>query len=305
MSSRTASRPSTVVSRAGPGSGGRSRSRYPPAGSVPAMAPDPGAPALRLAGVGLDLDGRRVLDDVGWSVARGERWVVLGRNGSGKTSLLRIASLYLHPSEGTVDVLGERLGRTDVRRLRARVGVASAAMADLLRPALPAVDVVMTAKHAALEPWWHDYGESDRARALALLDRLGCAALAGQRFGTLSSGERQRVQLARTLMADPGLLLLDEPTAGLDLGGREDLVRRLADLAGDATTPPTVLVTHHVEEIPPSFGHALLLRDGRVQAAGPIDDVLTAEALSVCFGVPLELERRDDRWTARATGGKA
>ena len=269
------------------------------------MAPDPGAPALRLAGVGLDLDGRRVLDDVGWSVARGERWVVLGRNGSGKTSLLRIASLYLHPSEGTVEVLGERLGHTDVRRLRARVGVASAAMADLLRPALPAVDVVMTAKHAALEPWWHDYGESDRARALALLDRLGCAALAGQRFGTLSSGERQRVQLARTLMADPGLLLLDEPTAGLDLGGREDLVRRLADLAGDATTPPTVLVTHHVEEIPPSFGHALLLRDGRVQAAGPIDDVLTAEALSVCFGVPLELERRDDRWTARATGGKA
>ena len=262
-------------------------------------------PALRLEGVALAIDGRRVLDDVTWTVAPGERWVVLGRNGSGKTSLLCMASLYLHPTAGTVEVLGERLGRTDVRRLRTRIGVASAAMADLLRPGLSATDVVMTAKHAALEPWWHTYDAADRARARALLDRLGCAPLADQAFGTLSSGERQRVQLARTLMGDPGLLLLDEPTAGLDLGGREDLVRRLGDLAADPTTPPVVLVTHHVEEIPTGFSHLLLLRAGRIQAAGPLAEVLTAEALSECFGLPLEVTERRGRWTAQAVEEEA
>lgn len=262
-------------------------------------------PALRLDGVGLAVEGRRILHDISWTIRPDERWVVLGRNGSGKTSLLAIAALYRHPTEGVVEVLGERLGRTDVRRLRTRIGVASATMADLLRPGLTARDVVMTAKHAALEPWWHDYDDADRARALALLGRLGCASLAEQPFGTLSSGERQRVQLARTLMADPRLLLLDEPTAGLDLGGREDLVIRLGDLAADPTTPPIALVTHHVEEIPPSFGHALLLRDGRIQAAGPIAEVLTDEALSTCFGLDLRVECRGSRWTARALGGEA
>jgi iron complex transport system ATP-binding protein len=163
----------------------------------------------------------------------------------------------------------------------------------------------MTAKHAALEPWWHTYEDDDRGRARGLLDRLGVGALADQRFGTLSSGERQRVQLARTLMADPRLLLLDEPTAGLDLGGREDLVARLGHLAADPTTPPVVLVTHHVEEIPAGFGHVLLVTEGRVQAAGPIDEVLTDDALSACFGLPLTVVRRGDRWTAWADGGEA
>lgn len=258
------------------------------------------APALALRDVGLTIDGRTILSEVTWQVRPGEDWVVLGRNGSGKTSLLRIASLYLHPSTGQVDVLGERLGRTDVRRLRTRIGVASAALADQLRPGLTATEVVMTARYAALEPWWHTYEQADRDRAAALLDRMGCGPLRDQPFGTLSSGERQRVQLARTLMADPGLLLLDEPTAGLDLGGREDLVARLDHLAADAATPPVVLVTHHVEEIPPSFGQVLLLADGRIQAAGPIDEVLTAEAVSRCFGLPLALDRHDGRWTARA-----
>lgn len=266
--------------------------------------PDP-SPALRLTGVGLVHGHRRVLDAVTWAVRPGERWVVLGGNGSGKTSLLSIASLYQHPSEGTVEVLGERLGRTDVRRLRTRIGLTSAAMADRLRPGLAALEVVVTAKHAALEPWWHAYDDADRARARSLLERVGAGALADQRFGTLSSGERQRVQLARTLMADPGLLLLDEPTAGLDLGGREDLVGRLADLALDPATPPAVLVTHHVEEIPPGFDHALLLRAGRVQATGPIDVVLTSRSLSECFGLALVVERGGDRWTARARSGEA
>ena len=232
--------------------------------------------------------------------AEGERWIVLGANGSGKTSLIRIASLYLHPSTGDVDVLGQRLGRVDVRRHRRRIGLVSAAFADLLRPGLTAADIVKTAKHAALEPWWHEYDDADGTRALELLDRFGCADLADHPFATLSSGERQRVQLARTLMTDPGLLLLDEPTAGLDLGGREDLVRRLGALAADPATPATVLVTHHVDEIPPGYGHVLLLRRGRVMAAGPIHDVLTSAALSECFGIALALERREGRWSAFA-----
>ena len=255
-------------------------------------------PALRLTAVRLVRDGKTILDDISWEVRPDERWVVLGANGSGKTSLVRIASLYLHPSSGTVEVLGATLGRIDVRAHRRRIGLVSSSFTDLLRPTLTAADIVMTAKHAALEPWWHSYDDADRARALSLLDRFGCAPLADRVFATLSSGERQRVQLARTLMADPGLLLLDEPTAGLDLGGREDLVRRLAGLARDSSTPATVLVTHHVEEIPAGFGHVLLLREGRVLAAGPISEVLTAGALGECFGVALHLEHRDGRWWA-------
>ena len=201
----------------------------------------------------------------------------------------------------TVEVLGERLGRTDVRRLRTRIGVASSGMADMLRSDLTPLDVVMTAKNAALEPWWHRYDDADRERARSCLAQVGIGHLAERSFSTLSSGERQRVLLARTLMPEPGLLLLDEPTAGLDLAGREDLVAGLAELAADPATPATVLVTHHVEEIPDGFTHLLLLADGRVSAAGPIDEVLDAEALSSCFGLPLGLEHRHGRWWAWST----
>jgi iron complex transport system ATP-binding protein len=217
-----------------------------------------------------------------------------------KTTLLRLASCYLHPTAGTVDVLGARLGRVDVRELRARIGLTSAALADQLRPTLDAVDVVMTAKHAALEPWWHRYTDGDRERATALLERLGVGGLADREFGTLSSGERQRVLLARTLMIDPGIVLLDEPNAGLDLGGREELVVALTALARDRESPPIVLVTHHVDEIPPGFTHLLLLREGRVLAAGPIDETLTSAALSEAFGLQLCLERRYGRFSAYA-----
>ena len=199
-------------------------------------------------------------------------------------------------------MLGARLGRIDVRRHRTRIGLVSPAFADLLRADVTALDVVMTAREAALEAWWHSYGDDDRAAARALLARTGAEALAERTFGTLSSGERQRVLLARSLWGDPGLVLLDEPTAGLDLGAREDLVGRLAGLAADPATPPTVLVTHHVEEIPAGFTHALLLRDGRVVARGPIGDVLDAEPLSATFGLPLALDRRDGRYAARAHG---
>jgi iron complex transport system ATP-binding protein len=254
---------------------------------------------LELRDVSLVFDGRCVLDGIDWRVATGERWVVLGPNGSGKTSLVRIASLYLHPSRGAVVVLGGELGRVDVRKVRPRIGLASASMAAMLRREVEVVDVVMTARHAALEPWWHIYTDADRARAIELLDRFGVASFAGRRFGTLSSGEQQRVQLARTLMADPELLLLDEPAAGLDLGAREDLVARLGALAVDAASPPLVLVTHHVDEIPRGFTHALLLREGRVVSSGPIEQSLTADALSRCFGLDLVLEQHNGRWTAR------
>ncbi len=244
--------------------------------------------------VSLVRESRTILEAVTWSVRADQRWVVLGRNGSGKTSLIRIASLTLHPTRGDVRVLGETLGRTDVRRVRTGIGLASPALADQFRGELTPTEIVMTARYAALEPWWHTYDDADRARARSLLERLGCRHLVDQRFALLSSGERQRVMLARTLMNDPGLVLLDEPTAGLDLGGREELVTTLGELALDPTTPPTVLVTHHVEEIPAGFTHALLLTQGRVQASGPIDDVLTAGALSECFGLALELRRDGD-----------
>ena len=258
-------------------------------------------PALRLTDVGVVREGARLLDEVDWQVHDDERWVVLGPNGSGKTTLLRVASLYLHPSCGEVEVDGEVLGRTDVRALRTRIGLASPAFGDLLRPQLTGTEVVMTARYAALEPWWHTYDDDDRRRARALLDRFGVLHTADRAVATMSSGERQRVLLARAFAGQPAIVLLDEPTAGLDLGGREDLVTRLGSAGGVADGPPTVLVTHHVEEIPVGTTHALLLRSGRVLQQGPLDEVLTAEHLSTAFGLPLGLERRDGRWVARAT----
>lgn len=256
--------------------------------------------ALRLVGVGFTRDQKPILSEVDWEVARDQRWVVLGTNGSGKTSLLRIAALYEHPTTGTVEVLGHRLGQVDVRRLRHQVGFVSPALAQMLRPHLKAVDVVMTARHGALEPWWHDYTDADRQRAVRLLEQVGATGLGDRTIATLSSGERQRVQIARNLMTDPGLVLLDEPASTLDLGGREMLVTDLTRLAADPSAPPLVMVTHRTEEIPAGFTHGLLLREGRVLAQGPLEDVLTSESLSACFDLPLELEHRNGRWHSQA-----
>jgi iron complex transport system ATP-binding protein len=253
---------------------------------------------LELVDVGVVRDGSPILRGITWTVQQGERWIVLGANGSGKTTLLRVASLYLHPSSGTVRVLGGELGRVDVRTLRTRIGLASPAFGALVRPELTPVEVVMMARYAALEPWWHTYGTEDDDRARALLERFHVLHGADRPVSTLSSGERQRVLLARAFSGDPGLVLLDEPTAGLDLAGREELVAALATHPGDPAGPPTVLVTHHVEEIPVGSTHVLLVRGGEALAAGPIDAVLTAAALSETFGLPLRLERRGERWTA-------
>ena len=255
--------------------------------------------ALRCAGVGLDVDGTRILDNVTWEVRAGERWVVLGPNGAGKTSLLRVAALYQHPTRGTVDVLGQRLGRCDVRTLREQIAFSSPALAARLEPSMTAVQVVMTARYAALAPWWHRYTDADETRARGLLERFRCAHVADHRLPTLSAGERQRVLLARTLMNDPGIVLLDEPTAGLDVGGREELVTDLAAWARDGQRPPLVLVTHHLEEIPPAFTHAIVLSHGRVAATGAVADVVTSETLSAAFELPLVVEYRGGRFAAR------
>ncbi len=263
------------------------------------MAPTP-VTALRFAAVDLDRLTTPVLHQVDWQVGPGERWIVLGPNGSGKTTLFELASGYLHPTRGTVDILGHRLGHYDVRRLREHVGLVSTAVAKKLVPRLTATDVVVSALHGALEPWWHRYGEAERDRARDLLAGAGFAAIADRAFGVLSDGERQQVLIARALMSDPALLLLDEPAAGLDVGGRERLVATLSRLALDATAPPTVMITHHVEEIPAGFTHVLLLREGKVVAAGPLFQTLSAASLSAAFGLPLILEGAAGRWTCRA-----
>ncbi|MGI9645300.1 MAG: ABC transporter ATP-binding protein [Ilumatobacteraceae bacterium] len=257
--------------------------------------------AVELRDVHVQRGGHSIIGTISLRVEPHHRWVVLGANGSGKTTLLRTMALYDHPTSGDVEVLGERLGRADVRTLRRRVGYTSAALADQLRPGLSARDVVMTARYAALEPWWHRYTDDDEQRALDCLAELGVERFAARTFGTLSSGEKQRVLLARTLMNDPAVVLLDEPSAGLDLGGREQLVMTLDAFAADPGSPAMVLVTHHVDEIPPSLTHAMLLRDGDAIAHGPVDEVLTADSLSQCFGVSLQLQRRaDGRFSAWA-----
>ncbi len=244
--------------------------------------------------------GNYLVRGLSWQVELDERWVVLGPNGAGKTTLLNLASGRLHPSRGTAWVLGERLGRTDITELRTRIGITTGQLADQVPPSERVLDVVVTAAWSVVGRWRESYDPQDEARARTLLDQLGMAALADREFGTLSEGERKRTQIARALMTDPELMLLDEPTAGLDLGGREELLGRLAELAEDPDAPAMVLVTHHVEEIPPGFTHALLLREGSVVASGLLGETMTADNLSKTFGLPLTVQRVGDRYTARA-----
>jgi iron complex transport system ATP-binding protein len=246
-----------------------------------------------------------LLDSVNWRVELDERWVVLGPNGAGKTTLLRLAGAELHPSSGVVEVLGERLGRTDVFELRPRIGFCSAALAGRVPGHELVRDLVVSAGYAVLGRWRESYDTADTGRADALLSAFGVAALAQRRFDTLSEGERKRVLIARALMTDPELLLMDEPAAGLDLSGREDLVARLSALAMDPDSPALVLVTHHVEEIPPGFTHVMLMRDGGVVDQGLLADTLTAASLSATFEQPLALDRIGGRYFARRAPGGA
>jgi iron complex transport system ATP-binding protein len=267
--------------------------------NVPATDPDL---VIDVVGANVVRGGKHLLRDVSWRVELDERWVVLGPNGAGKTTLLALASANMHPTSGFVFVLGERLGRADVSELRTRIGLSTAQLHDRIPPDEKVANVVVTASWAIVGRFREDYDRLDNVRAAALLDQLGVGAFADRPYGTLSEGERKKVQIARALMADPELLLLDEPAAGLDLGAREDLVSRLATLAEDPDAPALVLVTHHVEEIPPDFTHALLLRDGGVVAQGLLRDTVTSENLSATFGLPLTVTYNDGRFSARAAG---
>jgi len=254
---------------------------------------------LRLQGVGVRRDGNALLRDVDWEISEGERWVVVGPNGAGKTTLLQIAATMMAPGDGTVDVLDERIGQADIFDLRPRIGFCSAAVAEKVPATEKVIDLVLTGSYAIIGRWREEYDSTDVTRAVELLDAMGCAHLIRRKFSTLSEGERKRVQIARALMPDPELLLLDEPAAGLDLGGREDLVKRLSALAADPIAPAMVLVTHHVEEVPDGFTHALLLRRGTVVAQGKVDEVFTTEHLSKAFGLPLRVDHQNGRWSAR------
>jgi iron complex transport system ATP-binding protein len=240
-----------------------------------------------------------LLRGVDWTVEDDHRWVVLGPNGAGKTTLLQLAAAQMHPTRGVVELLGETLGAVDVFELRPRIGLTSAALAQRIGAGEKTGDVVVSAGYAVVGRWRERYDVHDLTRAGMLMQQWGVEQFAHRPFGTLSEGERKRAQIARALMPDPELLLLDEPGAGLDLGGREDLVSRLSDLAHYHFAPAQVLVTHHVEEIPPGYSHALLLREGQVVASGAADDVLTAANLSETFGLSLTLTRTDGRFAAR------
>lgn len=280
-----------------------------------AAASEPRPAVVRLEGVEVRRAGRVVLGPLDWVVRAGERWVVLGPNGAGKSTLVSLASARERPSAGRAWVLGDRIGRTDLRRLQPRIGVAGAGVARRFRPELSALDVVLGGFDGSLTPWWGAQTEVERTRAGALLAAAGLDGRFDQRWESLSEGERQQVLIARAFVGAPELVVLDEPAAGLDLAARERLVLRLAALAAGtpaagtpaAGTPSAgrdevggvVLVTHHLEEIPPGFTHALLLAGGRIVAAGGITEVLVPARLAECFSISLAVEQNDGRWVAR------
>jgi iron complex transport system ATP-binding protein len=258
------------------------------------------AAVVELAGVSVVRNGSTLINNIDWEVDESDRWVVIGPNGAGKTTLLQVISAQIHPSSGVAGLLGEVLGTVDVFELRPRIGLTSAALAERIPRGERVHDVVVSASYAVVGRWREEYDELDHERASELLAQLRIDRLANRTFGTLSEGERKRVQIARALMTDPELLLLDEPAAGLDLAGRESLVTTLGELAQDQYAPASVLVTHHVEEIPKGITHAMLLKAGEIVAAGPLRDTLTADNLTKTFEVELSLVEADGRWTARA-----
>jgi iron complex transport system ATP-binding protein len=258
---------------------------------------------LRFDDVSLTRSGTTILDGVTWAVDSAERWVVLGPNGAGKTSLLQLASALMHPTRGRVTVLEAEHGKVDLFEVRPRIGFASTAMAKRIPPTESVLDVVLTAAYSVTGRWNEQYEEIDVRRANRVLAEWRLDHLTDRRFGDLSDGEQKRVQIARAVMTDPELLLLDEPAASLDLGAREELLQLLGGYASAPSAPGMVMVTHHVEEIPVGFTHALLLQRGAVVAAGTIEETITSERISETFGLPVEISERDGRFAARAVVG--
>jgi iron complex transport system ATP-binding protein len=255
---------------------------------------------LELTDVSIVRNGNRILDQLNWTVDSDDRWVILGPNGAGKTTLLQVAAAFMHPSSGTARILDDTMGRVDVFELRPRIGFASTARAKRIPPEEKVLDVVLTAAYSVTGRWHEDYESMDLGRAQQVLAEWKLSHLEDRRFGDLSDGEQKRVQIARSVMTDPELLLLDEPAASLDLGAREELLQLLTGYANAPFAPGIVMVTHHVEEIPRGFTHALLLKEGRAAAAGPIEEVLVSETLSDVFGLDLRITNEDGRYAARA-----
>lgn len=264
---------------------------------------DQGRPAnpdllIDFRGVKFTREGRDLVGPIDWQVELDERWVIIGPNGAGKTTLVRMAAAEAFPSSGAAFIIGERVGRTDMRDLRAQIGISSSALGNRIPDHEKAGDLVISAGYAVLGRWMEEYDEMDREQAIEILEQVGALHLFSRTWGTLSEGERKRVLIARAMMTNPELLILDEPGAGMDLGGREDLVGYLGDLAMDADAPAIVMITHHVEEIPYGFTHAMLLDEGNVVAQGLIDDVLTSENLSAAFHQPISLDKVGERYFA-------
>lgn len=253
---------------------------------------------LEFSGVELVREGRRILSGISFAIASGERWVVLGPNGAGKSSLFSIASAQTRPSSGVVQIFGQTLGHCDMRRLRKRIGISSDSIRAQIRNDLTAQEVVLTGRYGDLAPWWNTYSGRDLEKAVSLLNLAGVGHLSGHLFGTLSAGESQQILIARALMMDPELLFLDEPTSGLDLGARERFLSRLALIVNRHRALPLLMITHHVEDIPASTTHALMLKGGAVVASGEADKVLTDDNLSAVFDYPLVIEKNGGRYRA-------
>lgn len=258
-------------------------------------------PVLKFTDVSVSRSGKLILDQISWQVDLGERWVVIGPNGAGKTTLMSLIASYIFPTRGRVEILGSVLGKVDTSELRTRIGITSASLLALLPEDEKVEDIVLSSAYAIFGRWHENYDIWDESRVSALLSALGVKELRARVFSTLSEGEKKRVMIARSLMPDPEILLLDEPAAGLDLGGREDLLRRISLLAEDPASPATVIVTHHLEEIPTSTTHLLVLKEGRIFASGGVDEVLTSEMLSSLYGASINLLHRDGRYFAQSS----
>lgn len=255
---------------------------------------------VRMDSVSVARDGKNILGPLSWTLNSGERWVVIGPNGAGKTTFLQLASALLHPTTGVVEILGRKLGEVDIFELRPRVGICSSALSDLLPGDEKVLDLVLTAAYGISGRWIEEYDLWDETRAKALLDLFGVRELFDRSYGTLSEGERKRVQIARSLMTNPEILLLDEPAAGLDLGGREDILSRLSNFLSEDDAPASIIVTHHIEEIPPGSTHILLLKEGEAFQAGPIETTLTESNLNELFATNINLSFDGRRFTATA-----